>query len=434
MSRTSALVSLLVLAGLAAAGCSSSSRSDAGPSGAAGGGGDPAVPDGMATARSELERDTNPDVPDADRRALVSGNTAFALELYQSVRKADENLLLAPYSISTALAMTYAGARSATETQMAGALHFDLPQARLHAAMNQLDLELDSRAVRLDTVNQAFAQQGYEFLGSFLDVLATDYGAGMMLVDFATHTEGARTTINGWVSDQTQSKIPELVPPNVLDFNTVLVLANAIYFKAEWLNAFDPAKTEQGAFTKADGSAVDVPMMHEEIDLGYAEGDGWQAVEVPYSGKELTMLAILPAVGSDGFDLELDADGLTAIVGALSQQKVALAMPRLQFACPTNLKDPLTALGMTDAFDASKADFSGMDGTQMLYIEAALHQATIEVNEQGTEASGSTAVVVGTRGVAPSPKTVSLDRPFVALIRDVATGTVLFIGRVADPS
>ncbi|MBN1608203.1 MAG: serpin family protein [Polyangiaceae bacterium] len=434
MSRTFDHVSLLVLAGLLAAGCSSSSPHEAGPPGAAGGGGDQPVPDGVAIARSKLERNQNPDVPEADRQALAASNTAFALDLYQSVRQPGENLLLAPYSISTALAMAYAGARSETASQMAGALHFGLPQARLHGAMNQLDLELDSRSVRLDTVNQSFAQQGYAFLDGFLDVLATDYGAGMMLVDFETHTEDARSTINGWFSDQTQRKISELVPPGILNSNTRLVLANAIYFKADWLNAFDPAKTEQGTFAKADGSSVDVPMMHEEVDLGYAEGEGWQAVEIPYSGKELTMLAILPAVGSEGFDLELDADGLSAIVDAIEEQKVALSMPRLKFACPTDLKEPLKALGMTDAFDPIKADLSGMNGEHDLYVEAALHQATIEVNEQGTEASGATAVVVGTRGVASSPKAVSLDRPFVVLIRDVATGTVLFLGRVADPS
>jgi serpin B len=427
-------VSSLVLAGLFAAGCSSSSPSNAGPSGAAGNDGDQNVPEGIAIAQSKLARDQNPEVTEADRQALVAGNTAFAFELYRSVRESSENLLLAPYSISTALAMTYAGARSETETQMAGTLHFELPQARLHAAMNQLDLELDARSVRLDTVNQPFAQQGYVFVDSFLDVLATDYGAGMMLVDFATQTEKARATINGWVSDQTQTKIRELIPPDVLDVNTKLVLANAIYFKADWLNAFDPAKTEPGTFTKADGNTVDVPMMQEELDLGYAEGEGWQAVEIPYSGDELTMLAILPAVGSEGFDLELDADGLSAIVDALEEQKVALSMPRLKLACPTDLKEPLKALGMTDAFDESKADFSGMNGERDLYVEAALHQATIDVNEQGTEASGATAVVVGTRGVAPSPKTVAIDRPFVVLIRDVATGTVLFLGRVADPS
>jgi len=431
MNRTVDHVALLVLAGLSAAGCSSSSPHEAGPSGAAGGGGDPPLPDGMAIAQSKLERDQNPDVPEADGRALVAGNTAFALELYQSLRQPNENLLLAPHSISTALAMTYAGARSETASQMAGVLHFDLPQARLHAANNQLDLELDSRSVRLDTVNQSFAQQGYAFLDGFLDVLATEYGAGMMLVDFAAHTEEARSTINGWVSDQTQSKISELIPPGILNLNTRLVLANAIYFKADWLNAFDPAKTEQATFAKADGSTVDVPMMHEAIDLGYAEGEDWQAVEIPYSGKELTMLAILPAVGSEDLDLELDADGLSAIVDAIEEQKVALSMPRLKFACSPDLKEPLKALGMTDAFDPSKADLSGMNGERDLYIEAALHQTTIEANEQGTEASGATAVVVGTRSAAMS---MALDRPFVVLVRDVATGTVLFLGRVADPS
>lgn len=430
MIRSIGFAAWVLLATLLTTACSSSDEDSSQPGD---GEGDETVPDGADSARSALARDEDPKVSAADLQELVAGNTAFALALYRELRESDRNLLLAPYSISTGLAMTYAGAGSQTETQMAAALHFDLPQARLHAAMNRLDLAIGSRSVRLDTVNQVFGQQGYEFLDGYLDLLAVNYGAGMMLVDFAGETEAVRSKINGWISDRTQSKLPELIPSGALDTNTVLVLANAIYFQADWLNTFDESKTEQGSFVKADGTSIEVPMMHQQAEIGYAEGEGWKAVELPYSGGELTMLAIVPTAGASTFDLDVDADGLSSIVGSLSPREVALALPRFTFSCATDLEEPLAGLGMVDAFDAA-ADFSGMDGSRMLYIQAVLHQATVEVNEQGTEASGATAVVTGVKSIPPAPTSVAFDRPFLVLIRDVATNTVLFLGRVANPA
>ncbi len=432
-------MSFAIWAGLLSVGCSgSSSESDSsGPGTAKPNEENPAsdIPEGMAVARSELARDTNPDVPDADAQAVVEGNTAFALDLYREIReKSDGNVLLAPYSISTAVAMAYAGASGETATQMAGAMRFDLPQERLHAALNQLDLELDSRSVRLDTVSQAFAQRDWPFLDSYLDVLATNYDAGVLLVDFQTKTEEARTTINDWVSTQTEGKIQEILPERSVTSLTALVLANAVYFKADWLSEFDTSKTQPATFTRTDGTALDVQMMHQEAELGYAEGDGWQAVGIPYAGEELEFVAILPSTSAPDLDLELEGTDLAAILDALEPAQVSLGLPRFTFDFPADLAEPLKTLGMADAFDGNVADFSGMDGEKQLSITAALHQTYIDVNEQGTEATGATAVVLGVRGAAPESKTVTLDRPFLVLIRDVGTGTVLFLGRVAEPA
>lgn len=433
MVRSLSVLSFVVGAVLLGTGCSGSSSSNSGSSGPTDENPNGA-PEGAAIARSELRRELNPDVPEVDAHALVDGNTAFALGLYREVREGTEgNLLLAPYSISTAMAMAYAGAAGSTATQMAAALHFELPEERLHAALNQLDLELDGRSVRLDTVNQAFAQQGWPFLDSYLDLLATNYDAGLMLVDFASQTEQARKTVNDWVSAQTERKIPEILPKGSVDSLTALVLANAVYFKADWLNEFDDANTRGVNFVRADGTTVLTQMMHRQAELGYAEGDGWQAVGIPYAGEEIEFVAVLPATSAPDWDRELDAAALSAVIGSLAPEELSLGLPRFTFDFPVDLVPPLKNLGMVDAFDSSIADFSGMDGTKELHISAVLHQTYIDVDEQGTEAAGSTAVVLSKRSADPEIKSITFDRPFMVLIRDVGTGTVLFLGRVAEP-
>ncbi|WP_437971209.1 serpin family protein [Sorangium sp. So ce260] len=393
---------------------------------------------------SDKQRLTDPDVPSEDRTALVSGNTAFALDLYQQLRQKPGNVFYSPYSISTALAMTWAGAKGETEAAMADTLRFDLGQDKLHPAFNWIDQELESRGqgaqgadgqgFRLNVVNTLWGQVGYSFEAPFLDTLGLNYGAGMHIVDFEGHPQEAVDLINGWVSDQTEGKIEKLVPVEAITPDTVLVLTNAIYFNAAWRTPFETASTNDGQFTTADGTEVTVPLMRGHLEIPYAEGDGYQAVAMPYDGDELSMVIILPAEGTlDAFEASLDGAKLDGIVGAMGEHLVDTTMPRFKFEYELSLKDTLKAMGMEVAFTAGAADFTGINAKGRPYIQDVIHKAFVGVNEAGTEAAAATAVIVGEES-APAPASLSLVSPFLFLIRDNATGSILFAGRIADPS
>jgi serpin B len=394
-------------------------------------------------ARSAKPRDTAPALPASDLPDLVSGNTAFAFDLYRVLAQQDGNLFYSPYSISLALAMTYAGARTETERQMAQALHFTLAQDRLHPAWNGLDLELarrgqgakgkDGKSFRLNIVNAIWGQKGFQFSSQFLDVLAANYGAGLRLLDFEKAGEAARVTINDWVKQQTEGRIQDLIPQGVIDELTRLVLTNAIYFNAAWAMPFEPKLTEDGPFTLADGNQVTVPMMRQSESLGYAEGPGYQAVELPYDGRELSMVVLLPRPGEfASFERSLDAAQVETILKGLERNQVALVMPKWKFDSQFSLRDALVALGMRDAF-TDAADFSGMTGSRDLYIQAVVHKAFVSVDERGTEAAAATAVLMRLTAAPAQPVEVTVDRPFLFLIRDVQTGAILFVGRVMNP-
>jgi serpin B len=395
--------------------------------------------------RSRLGRDMAPSVSADARERVVAGNTEFALRLYQRLRTEDGNLFFSPYSLSLGLAMTYAGARGETEQQMAQALDFSLPQATLHRALNAVDLELATRGkgargregepFRLHVANALWGQRGYAFLPSFLDLLATNYGAGMRLVNYAD-PEAARGAINRWVRHETEGKIKELVDSNALTWETRLVLTNVVYFDAAWEQKFPAANTKPGDFTLREGEKVRVPMMHDFISGLYGEGDGYQAVGIPYQADGLYLIALLPAAGQFAeFEASLDAARLTGILKGMDPNEIILTMPRFSYASSFHLRDALVALGMGDAFDAAAADFSGMDGQRFLFLTDVLHQALVRVDEKGTEAAAATAVIAagGAGPAGPRLFTVVLDRPFIFLIFDQETEAVLFLGRVMDP-
>ncbi|MEJ2737538.1 MAG: serpin family protein [Anaerolineae bacterium] len=386
------------------------------------------------------------DAQPSETAKQVDGNNAFAIDLYHALRQAgDGNLFYSPYSISIALAMTYAGARTETETEMASTLHYRLPQERLHPAFNALDTALTSQgseegedAFQLNIANAIWGQEGFKFLPAFLDTLAENYGAGLRTLDFG-QAESARQTINGWVSEQTKGKIEELVPKGYLDSLVRLVLTNAIYFNGKWVLPFEKDSTRDGPFTRLDGSEVSVPMMSQTARFDYTAGDGYQAIELPYRDSNMAMLFVLPKAGRfEEMEATLSSSSVDAIVEDFSAQQVHLTLPKFTFESEFDLSTTLAQMGMPSAFrppGPDGADFSGMTGQRDLYISAVLHKAYVAVDEEGTEAAAATAVIMKLTSAMPDPLVqMTLDHPFLFLIRDRDSGTILFVGRVMDPS
>lgn len=394
--------------------------------------------------KSDLARDTNPVISQSDMSALAKGNSEFAFDLYRALMQRQAgNFFYSPYSLSIALAMAYAGARGDTATQMAGVLHFNLSPDLLHHAFNNTAMELAKRAdesmtsqdgngFKLNVVNDAWGQQGYPFLQQYLDTLATNYGAGMRVVDF-NNGEAVRQEINSYISDMTEGRIKDLIPPGALDGFTRLVLTNAIYFNAAWMNKFNENATRDGTFYLVDGGSVTVPMMKQTYAFPYISGNGYRAIQIPYENNHLSMTIIMPDKGQfEAFQDSLDWQRISGILSQLKGQEVVLTMPRFQFSSEFNLSEVLVGMGMDLAFSSS-ADFSGITGAEGLSISDVIHKSFISVDEKGTEAAAASAVMIA--GAAPlQPPVMTLDHPFIFLIRDNPTGAVLFAGRVIDPS
>jgi serpin B len=403
--------------------------------GGCGGPGNGATP--IEQARSEKIRIAAPVLGDGELAKLAGDNRHFAWDLYQAIRATPGNLVFSPESISIALAMTFGGARGTTADQMATTMHFSLPPERLHPAFNALDLALESRgagaeagAFRLSLANALWGQRDFMFLAAFLDLLAENYGAGVHLVDFAGAPEMARVTINQWVSGETQAKIPELLPTGSITGLTRLVLTNAVYFKADWATPFQ-ANSADGVFQTAGGPVV-VPMMRGPDAIPLWAGAGYRAAALPYKGDGVSMVVVVPDVGTfDAFEAALTADALDTILAVPPSGFGGLSMPRFKAKTDLPLSAVLARMGMPDAFGGA-ADFSGIDGGHDLFIQDVLHQAIIAVDEKGTEAAAATAVVIGRHAAAL--EFLLIDRPFLFAIRDDATGSILFLGRVLDPS
>lgn len=382
-----------------------------------------------------------------EREMVVQGNNEFALELYARLRAEEGNLFLSPYSISTALAMTYAGARGRTEAQMAKVLHFPtasgeavLDPAQFHSAFGAIIKDLNQRAEKADfqlsVANALWGQKGYAFLAEFLELVEARYEGKLTEVDFVKATEQARTAINAWVEEKTNNKIKELLQPGVLDQMTRLVLTNAIYFKGNWAKQFDEERTSQAPFTLASGEKVDVPMMNQTGDFPYMEAEDFQALEMPYVDDELSMIVLLPQKTDGLGELEkrLTAEALGKWLAKLRKREVVVSLPKFEMTRQFSLASVLKSMGMTDAFSRG-ADFSGMSGTRELFISAVIHKAYVDVNEEGTEAAAATAVTVKLTSVLPDRRVVfRADHPFLFLIRDNKSGSILFIGRVMNPS
>ena len=383
------------------------------------------------------------DCPEPDRiRARVADNNEFAFSLYQKIAGAEPNLgknvFFSPYSISTALGMTYAGARGETAQQMSAALRFDAEQETLHQSFRDLATRLDGtgKPYQLKIANALWGQRNYPFEAKFLSLIGEFYAGGFQTLDFSQAPEPSRVAINHWVERQTADKIRNLLQQGEITSMTRLVLTNAIYFKGEWETPFEKNQTHPAPFKVSPGNSVEVPMMVRTGQLPYTETDTLQAVELPYDGKDLAMVLLLPKDDLGSLEQNLSRQQVGILLTQLQPTRLSLFLPRFKFDARYALqnKDYLPALGMVAAFDSQKADFSGLTGHKGLYISGVFHKAFIDVNESGTEAAAVTAVVVGLKSMPPPATVFRADHPFLFLIHHKPTGSILFMGRVANPA
>ena len=365
--------------------------------------------------------------------AVAEGNTAFALELYQRVAREPGNLFISPFSLSSALAMTYAGAAGETAEQMAGVLHFPEDIETLHSGFGKLTRSFSrgSKGQELAVANALWGQEGYRFLESFLAPLESNYAAGLRRVDFRADPERARITINDWVEKQTRERIKDLLKPGVVDSATRLVLTNAIYFKAFWAVQFDKARTREADFHVTPGKSVSVPMMGLVGGFLHTEQEDCEVLELLYKGGLSSMVLFLPKAvdGLPALERSLSPKKLADALAGLRERPLVVQLPRFTATSEFRLEDVLAAMGMPLAFTGA-ADFSGMTGNRELYISAVVHKAFVDVNEEGTEAAAASGVVMR-KGATPAFRA---DHPFFFLIRDRETNSILFMGRVQDPS
>ncbi|MXV63211.1 serpin family protein [Natronorubrum sp. JWXQ-INN-674] len=460
--RTVLALTGALLAG--AAGCTSSddTDTDADPDES-----DPVTNDGPLEGNDapefpQLDLGTDPDLePDLLARQ-IRGNVAFSFDLLTQLRDdaPDENLFYSPYSVSVALAMTYAGARGETAAEMADALRYELEDGNgdgdndLHAAFGALEGEFERRnadgeevdapewddeerddelGYQLSSANAVWMDEENATSDDYLELLAAYYEAGENLVDFAGSPEEAREEINAWVEEETNDRIEDLLPEGSIDGSTRLVLTNAVYFLAAWEHDFDPAATEPATFTSLDGNETDVEMMHQTAELRYAEIGSHQVVELPYANEDTSMIVVLPAEGEfESFQASLSVDRLATMLEELSRPQVDLALPKFGIESKFSLVEIMQELGMERAFGPG-ADFSGMvDGNGSgLFVDDIIHQSFVEVDEEGTEAAAATAVVMD-ESAPPEQVEMTVDRPFLFYIRDRPTETPLFVGRVVD--
>ena len=357
---------------------------------------------------------------------------AFAVDLYTAIASREEgNVVVSPYSVTFTLGMIYAGARGDTATEMATVLHAGDP-AGWQEGINAYDLTLDSRTAGSPTTwtaaNKVWTQPGLALREDYLDVLTGVYGSPLAEADFATDAEGERQVVNAWVEQQTIDLIPELFPKGSLDESTVMVLVNAVALDAPWEFPFDPASTSDEPFTRSNGLTVDVATMHYDEFLPSAVTEEYQAVELPYGGGALSMLVVMPTDLAT-FEANLTVESLTGVFDSITDGGIHLSIPKWSARTHLTLNDTLVAMGMPTAF-GSGADFSGMVEGGGVWLDRVEHEAFVEVDEQGTRAAAATGgAMLGSHG-----PTVTINQPYLYVIRDRGAGTVLFVGRVADPS
>ncbi len=366
---------------------------------------------------------------------------AFAVDLYRRLAAGKGNIFFSPHSISSALAMTWAGARDGTREEMRKVLGFEGDPDEVHAAFERLQRVLEEGAkeggYELTVANALWGQKGFEFLDEYLAILKERYGASLNTLDFRAAAESARETINRWVEDRTHGRIRDLLKPGTITAATRLVLTNAIYFKGKWSAPFDPQATREEPFHVDSSREVSADLMHREDLFAYGESGGVQVIELPYQGDDVSMVVLLPKErdGLAGLEEGLTPASLRKALGSIRRRKVSVYLPKFEMSSEFSLVDTLSKMGMPGAFRLPPADFSGMTGEKNLFISAVVHKAFVAVDEEGTEAAAATGIGLSvTSAVAPPPPVFRADHPFVFLIRHRPTGTILFMGRVVDPT
>lgn len=398
-------------------------------------------------SKSPLEREMSPNISPEQMQALAQNNTAFALAFYDQIPTDDGNIIFSPFSLSLALSMTLAGAETSTEQAMLDALHMSIPESEVHPAFNvllqaiensqnEIVDDIEGSNFQLNIANSIWGQANLNFEHPFLNTLAMHYGAGLYTVDFVQDSESARNAINHWVEDETEDKIQNLIPEGAINPLTRLVLANAIYFNGSWLHPFRETATDQALFTTLQGDEITVDMMKLfDERLLYTKGDNYQAVSLPYLSPDFEMVIIVPDLGAFvEFEQWLTPEILINLRTGMQTERVDLSMPKFDFETTINANQILMDLGMAEAFDPEKSDFSGIADIDDLHITDVLHKATIMVDEKGTEAAAATAVIIGITSAPPDePISLLIDRPFLFIIQHKPTGTILFMGRVTQP-
>lgn len=421
---------------------------------------DSAAPATVAMARSEAPRDA----PNAGAvAAVVDGDSAFAFDMFAKARAdaAGKNLVMSPLSISLALSMTYAGAEGATATEIAKVLHWDASGLDVHAGHNALSQALEGRAAeafaygqnaakgggtapsadnyRLHVVNSVWGDKTYGWEKPFLDTLAKSYGTGVALADFIHQFDAERLRINGWVSQETKSKINDLIPSGIVTKDTRLVLVNAMHLKLPWVSPFQKSATASGDFVRADGSKVTADFMRQEASFKYLDDAQAQLVSLPLGAGNLSLIVAMPKGGLDAFEAGLTAASWKGLLDKRASAEVLLKLPKFDFTTDSILMGKLFAsLGMTQAFDRDQANFLGMckspPNNERLYISEVVHKAMMAIDEQGAEAAAATAVVVGPPSAVPTPVEMTVSKPFVVAIVDEPTKALVFLGHIHDPS
>lgn len=398
----------------------------------------------FTTVKSLLVRETTPARQEFVNSQSMSNND-FALAMYRQLVEEGRNCFFSPYSITTALAMTAAGAANATLEQMRSALSVTLPGIEFDRALNSIDQSLATYAkntdgITFEAVNSSWMQSSWNFSIGYLNQLSQYYGAGMNLLDFGTEPENCRTIINDWVAEKTDEKITDLLPAGSIQPNTALVLTNAVYFLGEWQKSFNAAYTKNSLFHNIDMSTAEVPMMNfvepgESVEMLYTRQPGVRAMDFPYKGERFVMTVLLPDFDSlVSFEKSLTVKKLDTLFSSLKKRKLTVSLPKFKFTYGSkSLKPALQALGMRDAFDVARADFSTMGGEQPLMISDVFHKAFIAVDEMGTEAAAATGVIMTSPSINDDMVIFVVNRPFIFVIRDKVTGTILFMGRILNP-